>query len=177
MLKKILVAYATRMGSTIDIAEEIAKVLREWGAIVEVRSTHERIEVEYYDAVIVGSAIRIGHLLPEAVEFLEKNRAVLKKVPMAYFVSCITMSEDTPENRETVLHYFDPVMQAVPEITPVSIGLFAGTVDPTNLDFFPRLMVKVNKIPIGDFRDWETIRNWTSAIAPSLIGEAEILFP
>ncbi len=177
MAKKVLIAYATRVGSTIEIAEEIASVLREWGVEVEVRSTHERLDVEQYNAVILGSAIRMGHWLPEAIEFLEQHRAHLKKIPVAYFTVCITMCEDTQENRETVLQYLNPVMQAVPEIRPISIGLLAGEIDTHKLGLLPRLTVKVIHAPVGDFRDWTTIRNWASVIAPVLMGEPDMMYP
>lgn len=177
MAKKILVAYATRVGSTIEIAEAIAAVLQEWGVEVEVRSTHERLDIEHYDGVVLGSAIRMGHLLPEAVEFLQKNRQYLKTIPVAYFTACITMTEDTEENRETVLHYFDPIMQAVPEVRPISIGLFAGEIDTHKLGMVPRIAIKMIHAPIGDYRNWAKIRSWASVIAPQLMSEPEMLYP
>lgn len=177
MTKKILVAYATRVGSTIEVAEEIAKVLQEWGATAEVRSTHERLDVDRYDAVILGSAVRIGHLLPEAIEFLQTHRYSLKRMPVAYFVVCSTMSQDTEENRETVLHYFDPVLQAVPEVRPISIGLFGGKIDLRMLGVVQRVMVTATHKPVGDFRDWDAIRNWACVVAPQLMGEPELFFP
>lgn len=177
MTKKILIAYATRVGSTIEVAEEIANVLKEWGVAAEVRSTHERLDVDRYDAVVIGSAVRGGHLLPEAVEFIEKHRYSLKHIPVAYFTVCMTMSEDSDESRETVLHYFDPVMQAYPEIRPISIGLFGGKIDMRELGLLPRMAVALLQKPVGDFRDWHKIRNWASVIAPQLMGEPDILFP
>jgi menaquinone-dependent protoporphyrinogen oxidase len=177
MAKKILVAYATRVGSTIEVAEAIANVFREWGMDAEVRSTHERLDVDHYAAVVLGSAVRAGHLLPEAVDFLEDNRAYLKKIPVAYFVVCNTMTEDTEENRATVLHYFDPVLQAVPELHPISIGLFAGKIDVHQIGIFPRLLVAVKHLQVGDYRNWDAIRNWACAVAPYLLGEPEMLYP
>ncbi len=39
-MNKILVAYATRAGSTAEVAARVAEVLSETGAIVEVRPIH-----------------------------------------------------------------------------------------------------------------------------------------
>lgn len=47
---------------------------------------------------------------------------------MAYFVVCLTMAEDTTENREARLAYLEPLRKATPEVKPVVIGLFAGAV-------------------------------------------------
>ncbi|MBE2271635.1 MAG: flavodoxin domain-containing protein [Anaerolinea sp.] len=177
MTKKILLAYATRVGSTIEIAEAVAAVLREWGLDVDVRSTHERLDVDRYEAVIVGSAIRMGKWLPEAVEFVEQHRTSLREIPVAYFVVCHTMSEDTPEHRDMVLHYLDPVMRAVPDVQPLSIGLFGGEINPHKLNLMNQLVVKLVNAPVGDFRNWTQIRNWASVIAPMLMGEPELLYP
>ena len=177
MKAKFLIAYATRVGSTIEIAEAIGKVLTEWGADVDIRSTSERIDVEDYDAVILGSAIRVGKWLPEAVDFLKTHRAALSTIPTAFFVACMTLHDDTDENRKLVLSYLDPVLEEVPEVRPVSIGLFAGEVNPTKLSLPIRLFIRVNKVPRGDFRRWDDIRRWASSIAPTLLGEPELLYP
>ena len=176
-MKKILIAYATRVGSTIEVAQAIADVLTEWGAKVEVRSTNERIDIDRYDAVILGSAIRVGKWLPEAVDFLKTHYDALSTVPTAFFVACMTLHDDCDENRKLVLSYLDPVFEALPDVRPVSIGLFAGEVNPAKLSLPIRLFIRANKVPCGDFRDWDAIRRWASSIAPTLLGEPEMLYP
>jgi menaquinone-dependent protoporphyrinogen oxidase len=175
--KRMLVAYATRVGTTIEVANTVAQVLQDWGATVDVRSTHERIEVEQYDAVILGSAIRQGKWLPEAIDFLKANRKLLAQLPVALYVVCMTMCEDTPRNRETVLSYLDPALGQVPEIHPISIGLFAGAVDPKRFSLAMRWVIRQQHLPTGDHRNWDAIRNWTCSVAPALLGEPELLYP
>jgi menaquinone-dependent protoporphyrinogen oxidase len=98
----MLVAYATTAGSTAEVAEAIGEELRSMGAEVDVRLAKEVKAVSPYGAVIVGSGIRAGQLLPHATKFVQKNREALSQVPMAYFVVCLTMKDDTEENRSTV---------------------------------------------------------------------------
>jgi len=48
------------------------------------------------------------------------------------------------------------------------IALFHGHVNVDKLNFIERSMIKNVKAPVGDFRDWETITSWATAIADVL---------
>ncbi len=163
---KILVAYASRAGSTGEVAETTGQVLCEAGAAVDVRLAKDVTDLSPYRAVVVGSGIRVGKWLPEAVGFVEKHRGVLSQVPVAYFAVCLTLKEDTEENRREVAAYLDPVREVV---QPVDVGLFAGVMDYGKLPFIFRLMMKAMKSPEGDFRDWEAIRDWAGQVRARLV--------
>jgi hypothetical protein len=60
--------------------------------------------------------------MPEALTFVKSNREALVQMPVATFVACATMQEDTEENRRTVAAYLDPLRELV---EPVEEGLFA----------------------------------------------------
>ncbi|MCK7530831.1 MAG: flavodoxin domain-containing protein [Marinilabiliales bacterium] len=51
-----------------------------------------------------------------------------------------------------------------PFVNPVDEVFFAGRIDLETLSFVDRLMVKMVRSPIGDFRDWDGIRAWSAAI-------------
>ena len=164
---KILVAYATKAGSTAEVAAEIGRVMESKGDCqVDVHPVGKVKEVGGYDAAIIGSAIRAGKWLPEATKFVEKHRDALSQVPLALFTVCLTLSEDTEENRRTVATYLDPMREVV---QPVDVGLFAGVMDSSKLPFILRLMMKKMKSPEGDFRDWEAIRAWAGQVHDSLM--------
>jgi len=164
---KVLVAYATKCGSTAEVAAEIGRVMEsKSGCQVDVQPVGEVKEVGGYDAVIVGSATRVGKWLPEAVEFVEEHKGALGQVPVAFFTVCLTLREDTEENRREVAAYLDPVCEIV---QPVDVGLFAGVLDYGKLSFVPRMMLKAMKAPGGDFRDWEAIRAWAAGLCPALL--------
>jgi len=164
---KILVAYASRAGSTGEVAEAIGQVLCEAGAAVDVRLVKEVTDLSPYRAVIVGSAIYMGKWMSEAVKFVETHRETLSQMPVACFTVCLTLKEDTEENRREVAAYLDPVREVV---QPVDVGLFAGVMDYNKLPFIFRLMMKAMKSPQGDFRDWEAIRAWAAGVRPALLG-------
>jgi menaquinone-dependent protoporphyrinogen oxidase len=171
MKNKVLIVYASRAGSTGEVAKAVGQTLSEAGASVDIRSVADENDLSNYEAVIVGSAIRMGRWLPEAVDFVKKHRDELSRVPAAYFVVCSTMQDDTPENRKKTLAYLDPVHKAAPNIKPVDIGLFAGVIDFSKLSFMDKSMLKVRGASEGDFRNWAAIKKWATDIAPMLLSK------
>ncbi len=160
MPEKILIAYASKCGSTGEVAAEIGKTLAQNGARVEVMPLKKVTSLAGYRAVFVGSAIRVGKWLPEAADFVRDNRASLQGIPTAFFTVCMTLSEDTPANRAKAAGFVEPV-RAV--LAPAVEGYFAGMVDPKRLSFLESTMLTLKKVPTGDFRDWDKIRAWAQA--------------
>lgn len=170
---RILIAYASKCGSTGEVAQAIGQVLCEAGAAVDVRPVAEVTNLAGYRGVIIGSAARMGKSLPEAVKFAEQHRDELSHMmATAYFTVGVTMKQDTPENREKAAAHLQSLC-AVRE--PVSLGLFAGKVDPAKMALPLRVMTsclpaaKQGPLAPGDFRDWEAIRAWGRALAPSMV--------
>lgn len=167
---KVLVAYATFAGATAGVAEAIGQEMGAGeGTQVDVRPVKQVDGLASYDAVVVGSAIRAGQVHPQALAFLQANADALARVPVAYFVVCLTMKEPTEENRCTVAAYLDAVREKVPAVQPVDVGLFAGAMDPKTLPLVARLIMKAMKAPPGDYRDWDAIRDWARSLRARLV--------
>jgi len=83
MSDRILVAYASRGGSTAGVAEAIGQTLAAGGAEVDVRSMTEIDDVTAYQAVVAGSAIQAHQWLPEAMQFIQAHQAELP-APLAH---------------------------------------------------------------------------------------------
>jgi menaquinone-dependent protoporphyrinogen oxidase len=166
MKDKILVAYASKCGSTGQVAKAIGQTLANTGATVDVRPVKDVGDLSAYGAVVLGSAIRQGKWLPEVVKFVEAHQQVLSRVPIAYFTVCMTLSKDTEENRRTVAAYLVPVHQI---LKPVEEGFFAGKMDYGQLGFVERLMIeRVMQVPQGDFRNWTAIQTWAQTLPARL---------
>jgi menaquinone-dependent protoporphyrinogen oxidase len=165
---KVLVAYGTRTGTTKSIADVIGELLCQQGAEADVVDAREVQDAASYDAIVVGSAIRAGNLMPEVVEFVEANQGALSEKPLAAFVVCATLKEDTEENREQVRAYLDPIRALV---EPAAEGCFAGAIDRSKLSLPMRLMMKAMKAEDGDWRDWDAVRAWAAQL-PSALGLA-----
>jgi menaquinone-dependent protoporphyrinogen oxidase len=162
MPSKILVTYATRAGSTIEVAQAIAQTLSQHNAQVDVLPIKQvrNTALQGYQAVFVGSAIRTGHWLPEAKEFVSQNRSLLANIPLAYFTVCMTLRTDTPEKRQKAVGYLEPV-RAI--LQPQAEAFFAGKYDSSRVSFVERLMCQGIGMPEGDFRNWDAIGNWAAA--------------
>ncbi len=171
MMEKILVTYASRTGSTAEIAEAIAKALTEGGAQVDVLPMQAIKDLDSYRAIVAGSAIRKSKWLPEAVQFIRAHQSTLIHKPFAMFTVCITLAMGTGEQyRSAVQGWVAPVRSLV---RPLSEGLFAGRLDfnqlPFNWDtFLFRISVALGIFPRGDHRDWNAIRVWAEGLKPEL---------
>jgi menaquinone-dependent protoporphyrinogen oxidase len=167
MENKILVAYASRAGSTAEVAETVGEVLRKSGAAVEVRRVQEVQDISPYHAIVLGSAVHAMRLLPEAVQFANKFAGALRAKPTAYFICCLAMKEaDKPENVKVAEGYLKPLRQVK---EPVSMGLFAGKMDYSKLGAITRFIIKAMKITEGDFRNWDAIKAWAEQLWPLLV--------
>jgi menaquinone-dependent protoporphyrinogen oxidase len=172
MNEKILVTYASRTGSTAEVAQAIGATLRESGTPVDVLPMQKVRDLSAYRAVIAGSAIRKSQWLPEAQQFVEKFHADLGRKPFATFTVCITLAmSNTAQYQSIVTKWIEPVRVRV---APVSQGLFAGRLDfsklPLNWDtFLLRMAVALGIFPRGDRRDWNAIRAWAASTRPLLL--------
>ncbi len=158
--KRILVAYASKYGSTGGVADAIGKELCSKEMAADVALIRNAGNLSSYRGVVIGSAIYMGKWMSEAADFVKENKDALSKVPVAYFLVGMTLARPTEENRAKALSCMDPILKAVPEIKPVSIGTFAGAMDYNNLSWINKKILKSKGTPEGDFRDWNVIRAW-----------------
>src|SRR5512139_2229431 len=123
MSNRILVTYASRAGSTVEVAEAIGRTLSDGGMQVDVISMTDVKDLSPYRAVVAGSAIRGSKWLPEAVQFIQTHRSTLAQKRFAMFTVCITMAMKNAEAYRTgVMGWIAPVRAMV---RPLSEGLFA----------------------------------------------------
>jgi menaquinone-dependent protoporphyrinogen oxidase len=155
---KLLVVYCSVAGSTAEVADSIGKEIAAKGYYVQISPVKEVKSVDGFKAVVIGSAIRMGQVKGEIVDFVKDFKPALQTKSVSYFVVCMTLKDDTPENRKTVDAYVDPLRN---ELKPVDVGLFAGKMDYSKLGFFSRFIIKhMVKTPEGDFRKWNEIKGW-----------------
>jgi menaquinone-dependent protoporphyrinogen oxidase len=152
---KVLVAYATRYGSTAEVADKIGEVMRSKGAEVDVRDIKEKPDPAGYDAAVVGGAVYIMMLNGKTKGFVAKHKKTLRNIPVAYFVVCGTLKDDTPENRVKIGNKLNPMKK---KVAPVDVGLFGGALDPAK---GPKMMADE---PAFDYRDWDAITAWSEGI-------------
>ena len=74
MYQKYLVTYATKLGSTNEIARVIGETISQKGIMVDVTPIQNVTTISNYAKIIIGSAVRMGSWLPEAMNFVKKQQ-------------------------------------------------------------------------------------------------------
>lgn len=165
---RVLVTAASRHGSTTDIAEEIAAALRavlrmsDPGAVVDVRAAEQVSTLDGYDAVVLGSAVYLGHWLESARVLVESHQDTLSRIPVWLFSSGPIGDPPLPQE--------DPVdVEALcRQVKAREHQVFAGRLSKRVLRFTERAVVVALRAPEGDFRDWKAIREWASGVGEAL---------
>lgn len=166
-MTRVLVAYASRHGSTAEIAEVIGDKLRESGLDVDCKSLSEVDSLKVYDAVVVGSAVYAHHWRGDARRFLHKHAEGLSERPLWAFSS-------------------GPVGEGAPGVEPASVEpkrvvaqlerlgarehvVFGGSVPKPPHGPFERALARSTPPRYSDQRYWAGIREWATRIADALV--------
>jgi menaquinone-dependent protoporphyrinogen oxidase len=162
MATQVLIATASRHGSTFDIADEIARVLSRRGCVVVDKAADEVDGIERFDAIIVGSAVYMGHWLPEALSFVTRHSAELAQRPVWLFSSGPIGEPPQPETEA------QGVAEMAERVGARGHRTFAGRLDPDRLGLGEKVIVGMLRAPKGDFRDFPAVTAWAGEIADVL---------
>ena len=176
----VLVAYATRHGSTAGIAERIAVGLRRAGLTATVSHVKDVREVTPYDAVVLGGPSYMFHWLRDASRFAHHHRAHLRERPVWLFSSGPLGTDLVDAEGHDVLEAsrpreFDELTTLLqPRGEKVFFGAYDPDAPPVGLGerMVRHLPAARTALPAGDFRDWAAIDAWATEIAQALGAEA-----
>ena len=160
--KSILLAYASRFGSTQEVAEAIAAILRENGLEVDLQPMREVKSLDRYDAVVLGAAIYNAKWNTEAHQFVSQYQHALSQVPVVIFTLGPLSSSDAAKRNSR--RQLDSELAKYPWLKPVAIEIFAGKYDPSKpgMRFFDKFL------PARDVRNWDAIRDWANELTAQL---------
>jgi menaquinone-dependent protoporphyrinogen oxidase len=164
---RVLVGYASRFGSTRDIADRIASVLRTDGSDVDLRQAGDIADFDRCDAVVFGSGVYDGSWTTEATELMRRHAAILARKPLWLF-SVGSFGDRHPivgglmkkEPRE--INEFERTLH------PRDYRVFAGVIDLDHWPSWGRLLFKAFGGHHGDNRHWPDIDAWAEEIAHEL---------
>jgi menaquinone-dependent protoporphyrinogen oxidase len=159
--KSILIAYATRYGSTQEVAEAITTVLRQDGIKVDIQPMQAVKNLDNYSGIVLGAAIYNGRWHPEAHKFLSKYQETLRQLPVAIFALGPLTTTDAAMLRSR--RQLDMELEKYPWLHPVAVEMFVGKSDPAKLGILDRLFSKAS-----DYRDWQAVRSWANALPAQL---------
>ena len=161
MPTRVLVAYATKLGSTREIAEAIGETLRSAGIDADILPAGSVPDIAPYEAVVLGSALYAAHWQRDANRFVVRHLDALKSLPVWLFSS-------GPLDRTLAAADLPIADQAAALTAPIGARghrTFGGRLSADAEDIDPQVLATH---PIGDFRDWVAIRGWAATIAEAL---------
>jgi menaquinone-dependent protoporphyrinogen oxidase len=171
---KVLVTYVSQFGSTGGVAAAIAQTLCGSGMAADVKQVTQVDNLSDYSAVIVGAPVHSSAWMPEAVEFVKANQDSLSKLPVAYFLTCMTLAvTDRPAELQKIDNVLEMVQRDIPTVTPVGKGKFTGALEYNKMSFIYRMVYQMvtPDNTTGDFRNWAAIHAWTESIGSKLMEE------
>jgi menaquinone-dependent protoporphyrinogen oxidase len=154
---RILVAYASKHGTTREVAEEIAKTLRGHRLDVELIEAARVHDVGQYEAIVVGGGLYMGRWHADARHLLKRHRHELAQKPLAVF----GMGPDSLEESKVAesRQQLERSLAALPELEPIAVTVFGGALKPEAWRF------PFSRLPAFDARDWDAIRSWADDVA------------
>lgn len=158
MATRVLVAYASKMGSNAEIANAIVAVLAEAGLEAEAVPARDVKEVDAYDVIILGSALYAAHWQRDANRFIAKRREVLRDKPIYLWSS-------GPLDWTLAVKDLPPaanVLEIMGDVPFRAHRTFGGRLDPS-LPGVDEQILRTHAV--GDFRDWNAIRAYAQEIA------------
>lgn len=168
METKVLIAYASTHGSTLEIAEVVGATLRDHGLAIDLQPARNVQTLEEYSAVVLGAPLYMFHLHKDARRFLSRHqKAFTAGLPVAIFAGGPIETSDEDEWQE-VQKQLDQELAKFPWLRPVAVEVVGGRFDPTKVRFPWNLIPAVRQMPPSDLRDWTAIRAWASDLAAKL---------
>ena len=166
---KVLVAYATKYGSTRGVAERIAGTLTAEGLDVDISPVEATGDIARYDAYVIGSGVFAFHWMKPAARFLRDHSATLTSRPVWLFsVGPLGPKQESPLKPRD---YDENTAAAGAR----GHQIFYGAMDVLKLKGADRLLRPMFKSTQGDFRDWAAIEDWSRSIARELAPETAAL--
>ena len=192
-MRKILVVYDSGYGATASAARVVAEALAANGPEVDIGPAGRQNPTEY-DAVVVGSPIRLGRCTPRIRRFLKDNLAKLVDTQTAFFFTCMSVTGSEAEwgaplfadsrfsdpgrpparlkameRNHTASYYLDRFHKLIPGIEPAGIAFFKGRLITAELKPLHRLIMRVAmfslpEISDGDYLDPGQIRSWAAGL-------------
>lgn len=160
---KVLVAVASKHGSTQEIAERIWKVLCYQGISADFKKIDSINNPNEYDAFVLGSAVYVGNWLDSAKKFVSNNTDLLKQKAVWFFSSGPVGDPAKPSAEKAV-----QINDLIASVIPKEHHLFSGKIDKSRLSFGERAIMLTVGAKDGDFRNWQEIEAWAKKIAIEL---------
>ena len=164
---RVLIGYASRIGSTREIANRIADAIRTHSSDVDLCSVDQILDFDRYDAVVFGSGVYDGSWTAEATELIRRHAAVLARRPVWLF-SVGSFGDRHPIIGGLIKKEPKEITEFEETLHPRDYRVFAGVIDLDHWPAWGRLLFKALGGHAGDNRHWPDIDAWANKIAQEL---------
>lgn len=164
-MTKVLVAFATRFGSTREIVSAIVAELRSEGFDAHAAEATSALNPDDYDAFVIGSPLYGSKWMGAAGMFAAITSERIAGKPVALF-SVGTLGVTNAEAGQAEHDAFITNLKAVaPKLNVIDDAVFTGYFERSNLPWYLRIIDRFAPTPQGDHRDWPAIQTWAKSVA------------
>ena len=175
---KVALLYQTREGQTVRILNVIKTQMEQCGfqtTVFDVGEPSASIDLDNFDAFILGCSIRYGHHHKKFCQFVERNYQTLNSRPSFFFSVDLTARKpqrSRPDNNRYLQKYL-----ARTRWQPDLVDVFAGALLYSRYGLFSRLAIQlIMKLTGGstdtskdiEYTDWRRVDKFCSTIAGHL---------
>lgn len=180
-MKKVLIAYGSRFGSTEEISEKISDLLKNENISSDLINLKEISSKQFpdlnnFDGVLIGSGIKIGAWTKEAKNYLKDNITKLKdkNLILGVFVSC-GLASDSDKNEQAKNDYITKILNEMEIDADISdaFGALYDLSKKSKIGFVGKKIIqtmnkedsRIKKGERNDLRDWNQIKDFTLKFA------------
>jgi len=162
MITSVLVGFATRYGSTKEIAGEVASTLLESGLAVKLLPLKEIHSLDGYHAVVIGAPLQMFRWHKDAVNFIAKQRRTLVQIPAAVFAVGPVQSPRVEQEWIDARAQIEKELARFPWFKPISVEVLGGVFDPNQLTGLMKTFAR--SAPASTARDTEQVKAWARGL-------------
>jgi menaquinone-dependent protoporphyrinogen oxidase len=162
-MARVLIAFASKRGSTAEIADAIASAIRAAGHIVDCRPADGVKNLGPYDAVVLGSAVYMKRWRGDAKHFMRKHSKELSDTPFWVFSSGPV--GDPAADADPSWYEPPRLIERAEALGLKGHTVFGGRVPADPRGPIERTMVENTPPEFRDRRNWDEIRQWAETVA------------
>ncbi|MCZ2849752.1 flavodoxin domain-containing protein [Modestobacter sp. VKM Ac-2978] len=166
---RVLVTVASKHGATMELASALARALadsdagRRHGLSAVALPVERRPNPGDFDAIVLGSGVYAGRWLEPARHYAADQATALRKRPVWLLSSGPIGEPPFPPDEP---HDVGPL---VASLRARGHRVLPGRLDKRLLGIGERAMITAMRAPVGDFRDWDDLRDWAEEMAAELV--------
>lgn len=159
-MKKVLIGYFSKTGSTKEIAERIGANLAKKGIESDVLELEKIKNIENYSSVILGAPINGMKLVPDFIKFVEENKTALDGRVAGLF----TVAYIYHDGRKIWRGMMNKSIAKIEKlINPANSTVFSGRID-KKMPAFANFMLGIGKELPFDLINHAEIDKWSEEL-------------